>query len=402
MKVLVINSGSSSIKYQLFDMETEEVLSKGLAERIGIKDSQIKHKAGAKEKLVKMDIPNHEVGIKLILELLQDKEYGVIKSLNEINAVGHRVVHGGEKFSDSVIIDDEVIKAIEECVPLAPLHNPPNLLGIKAMKNILPDVPQVAVFDTAFHHSIPKHAYIYGFPYDYYEKYKIRRYGFHGTSHYYVAHRAAQLVGKPIEELKIITCHLGNGSSITAVKHGKSVDTSLGFGTVTGVLMGTRTGDIDPVALLYIMEHENLDLKAASDLIHKKSGIKGLSGLTNDLRDIEEKAQQGNERAKLTLDILCYGIVKYIGAYTAAMNGTDIIVFTAGIGENSATVREKVCQNLTFLGVELDEEKNKNMIRGKEGEITTENSKVKVFVVPTNEELVIARDTKRLVQNQNS
>lgn len=400
MKVLVINCGSSSIKYQLFDMEREEILAKGIAERIGIEGSFIKHQARGENHVFEIPMPDHEVGIKHVLELLTHESYGVIKSLSEISAVGHRVVHGGEYFSDSVLIDERVIKAIEDCVNIAPLHNPPNLMGIKAAMHVLPGVPQVAVFDTAFHQTMPKHAYIYGLPYEYYEKYKIRRYGFHGTSHFYVSRRTAELVGKPVEELKIITCHLGNGSSLAAVMNGKCVDTSMGMSTIQGVLMGTRTGDLDPVALLYLMEKEGLNTKQASDLVHKQSGIKGLSGISNDLRDVEKAAEEGNERAKLALEVLCYGIAKYIGAYAVAMNGVDVISFTAGIGENSALVRSKVCSRLTFMGVQLDEEANKKTVRGAEGFISVPDSRVKVAVVPTNEELVIARDTKRLVESR--
>ncbi len=400
MKVLVINCGSSSIKYQLFDMEREEILAKGIVDRIGIEGSFIKHQSRGENHVIEVPMPDHEVGIKHVLELLTHEIYGVIESLSEITAVGHRVVHGGEYFSDSVLIDDRVIKAIEECSSFAPLHNPPNLMGIKAAMHVLPGVPQVAVFDTAFHQTMPKHAYIYGLPYEYYERHRIRRYGFHGTSHYYVAHRTAELAGRPIEELKIITCHLGNGSSLAAVMNGRCVDTSLGFGTTTGVLMGTRTGDVDPVALLHIMEKEGLSPKQISDLIHKQSGIKGLSGVSNDLRDVERAAEEGNERARLTLEVLCYGVAKYIGAYAAAMNGVDVISFTAGIGENSPLVRAKVCSRLTFLGVHLDEKANEKAFRGVEGFITTPDSRVKVAVVPTNEELVIARDTKRLVESR--
>jgi len=400
LKVLVINCGSSSIKYQLFDMEREEILAKGIVDRIGIEGSFIKHQSRGENHVIEVPMPDHEVGIKHVLELLTHEIYGVIESLSEITAVGHRVVHGGEYFSDSVLIDDRVIKAIEECSSFAPLHNPPNLMGIKAAMHVLPGVPQVAVFDTAFHQTMPKHAYIYGLPYEYYERHRIRRYGFHGTSHYYVAHRTAELAGRPIEELKIITCHLGNGSSLAAVMNGRCVDTSLGFGTTTGVLMGTRTGDVDPVALLHIMEKEGLSPKQISDLIHKQSGIKGLSGVSNDLRDVERAAEEGNERARLTLEVLCYGVAKYIGAYAAAMNGVDVISFTAGIGENSPLVRAKVCSRLTFLGVHLDEKANEKAFRGVEGFITTPDSRVKVAVVPTNEELVIARDTKRLVESR--
>ena len=397
MKVLVINCGSSSLKYQLFDMTDESVLAKGLVERIGIEGSRIKHTKTGQDTVIKnMPIPDHKVGIKATLDALLDKDHGALGSLDELHAAGHRVVHGGEKFSSSVVVNKEVLEAIEECVPLAPLHNPANLMGIKAMMELLPETPQVAVFDTAFHQTMPKHAYMYGVPYHYYEEYKTRRYGFHGTSHYYVAYRAAEILGKPVEDLKIVTCHLGNGSSITAVDGGKSVDTSLGFGTVPGVIMGTRCGEIDPTVVLYLMEKENLDTKLMSHILHKESGILGISGISSDMRDVEEAAEGGNERAKLALDMLCYGIRKHIGAYAAAMNGLDAIVFTAGIGENSSLVREKVLEELSFLGIKVDYEKNKS--RGKEVIISTEDSKVVAMVVPTNEELVIAKDTLELTK----
>lgn len=395
MKVLVLNCGSSSLKYQIFDMKKEDVLAKGLVERIGIEGSRIRHEKIGQEPC-KMDvaIPNHKVAIKEVLDILLDTEQGVLKSLGELKAVGHRVVHGGEKFARSVVIDQEVLDVIEECVPLAPLHNPANLMGIRAMIEVLPDVPQVAVFDTAFHQTMPDFAYIYGIPFHYYEKQRVRRYGFHGTSHYYVAHRAAEMLGKPIENLKIVTCHLGNGSSITAVDGGRSVDTSLGFGTVPGVLMGTRCGEIDPTIILYLMEQEGIDPKAMSHILHKESGIQGISGISSDLRDVEEAASRDNFRAKLALNILCYGIRKHICAYAGAMGGIDAVVFTAGIGENSTTVREMVCKGLEFLGATIDAEKNK--VRGKEAFIEKEGSTVSIMVVPTNEELVIARDTRDL------
>lgn len=399
MKVLVINSGSSSIKYQLFDMTTEEVIAKGLVERIGIANSRLNHYPQNREKVViEQDIPDHEVGLKLVLDALVHPTHGVIKDLKEISAVGHRIVHGGEKFASSVLITDEVIKAVEECIPLAPLHNPPNLLGIKAMQKLLPGVPQVGVFDTAFHQTMPPHAYIYGIPYEYYERYRVRRYGFHGTSHYYVANRAAEILSKSIEELRIVTCHLGNGSSIAAVDKGRSIDTSLGFGTVAGVIMGTRCGDLDPAIVLFLMEKDDLSTARMQEILYKKSGFLGVSGISNDLRDVEEAAKRGNRRADLALDIFAYGIKKYIGAYAAAMGGLDVVVFTAGIGENSNVVRERVCRGLEFLGIKLDLEKNK--VRGKEAIISADDSKVKVMVIPTNEELVIARDTKRIVEKE--
>lgn len=397
MKVLVLNCGSSSLKYQLFDMTTEEVLAKGLIERIGIEGSRIKHeKTGDEPVIFDVPIPEHKTGVRKMLDALLDEKHGLLKSLDELIAVGHRVVHGGEKFARSVIVDKEVLNVIEECVPLAPLHNPANLTGIKAMVELLPETPQVAVFDTAFHQTMPKYAYMYGVPYHYYEEHRVRRYGFHGTSHAYVSHRAAEILQKPFNELKLVTCHLGNGSSITAVDCGKSVDTSLGFGTVPGVLMGTRSGEVDPTLVLYLMEKENLDTKLMSHILHKESGILGISGISSDLRDVEEAAEQGNQRAKLALDMLCYGVRKHIGAYAAAMGGIDAIVFTAGIGENSSTVRKMVVEGLEFLGADVDPEKNN--VRGKERIISTDGAKVSVLVVPTNEELVIARDTKELIK----
>lgn len=396
MKVLVLNCGSSSLKYQLFDMETEQPMAKGLVERIGIEGSRIKHtKVGSDSVIRNADIQNHKIAIKMVLDELLDPEVGVIKSLDELSAVGHRVVHAGEKFACSVMINKDVIDALEECVPLAPLHNPANLMGIEAMMEVLPDVPQVGVFDTAFHQTMPDYAYMYGIPYHYYESYRIRRYGFHGTSHYYVANRAAEMLGKPIEDLKIVTCHLGNGSSISAVDGGKSVDTSMGFTPVPGVIMGTRCGDLDPLLITFLAEQDGIDPKAMSHILNKESGILGISGVSSDLRDVEQAAEKGNERAELAENMLYYGIRKYIGAYAAAMGGIDAIVFTAGIGENSIPARARVCEGLEFLGAELDEKKND--VRGKETFISTEGSKVKIMVVPTNEELVIARDTKKIV-----
>lgn len=401
MKILVLNCGSSSLKYQLFDMPQERVAAKGLVERIGIEGSRIKHtKTDSNTTVRDANIPNHKVALKYVVDLLLDGDAGVMKSLSELGAAGHRVVHGGEKFASSVVIDDDVIQAVDECVPLAPLHNPANLTGIKAMKEILPDLPQVAVFDTAFHQTMPQKAYMYGLPYRYYTTYKGRRYGFHGTSHYYVAHRTAELMGKPIEELKIVTCHLGNGSSITAVNGGVSVDTSLGFGTVPGIIMGTRSGDVDPTLLLHIMEQEGMSPAEMSHVLHKESGFWGLSGISSDLRDIEEAMEKGNERAALVMEMLAYGIAKFVGAYAAAMKGLDAVAFTAGIGENSPIVREKVCEYLSFLGLKFDRAENEALIRGKEGYISREDSPVKALVVPTNEELVIARDTFKLIDNR--
>ncbi len=396
MKVLVLNCGSSSLKYQLFSMTNEEVLAKGLVERIGIEGSRIKHsKTGMDAVTINATIPNHKVAIRMVLDALLDASHGVIASLEELKAVGHRVVHGGEKFAGSVLINHEVIAALQECVPLAPLHNPANLMGIEAMTEVLPNIPQVGVFDTAFHQTMPSHAYMYGVPYHYYEKYRVRRYGFHGTSHYYVSQRTAELLGKPVDHLKIVTCHLGNGSSVTAVKNGHSIDTSMGFSPLPGVIMGTRCGDVDPTLLFYLAEQEGLDTKALAHILNKESGIQGISGVSSDLRDVEEAAAAGNSRAKLAEEMLYYGIRKYIGAYAAAMGGIDALVFTAGIGENSIVAREKVCAGLEFLGIKIDAEKNK--VRGKERIISSDDASVSVLVVPTNEELVIARDTKRIV-----
>jgi len=399
MKVLVVNSGSSSIKYQLFDMTDESVLAKGLVERIGIPNAIINHYPSGKNPVIShQDIPNHKVGIKLMMEALLHREYGVIKDVSEISAVGHRVVHGGEKFSGSVLLTDEVMEALRENIELAPLHNPPNILGIEVCKELMPGVPQIGVFDTAFHQTIPECAYLYGIPYKFYKKYKIRRYGFHGTSHNYVAQRAAEILKKPIEELKIITCHLGNGSSITAVKNGVSIDTSLGFGTIAGIIMGTRCGDVDPAVIPFLMDKENLTVKDINKILYKESGLLGLSeGISSDKRDLREKANQGDERAIRTISVFTYGIKKYIGAYAAAMGGVDVIVFTAGIGENSQETRAESCEGLEFLGVKIDPEKNK--VRGKEAIISNNDSRVKVMVIPTNEELMIAKDTAEISAN---
>ncbi|MGI6066187.1 MAG: acetate/propionate family kinase [Bacillota bacterium] len=397
MKILVLNSGSSSLKYQLFDMMNEEVMAKGLVERIGLEGALLTHRPANKEKqVIYADIPNHSVAIKLVLDALTNQEHGVISDMKEIDAVGHRTVHGGSTFAQSTLIDDKVVKQMEKLVDLAPLHNPPGLLGIEACKRIMPETPQVAVFDTSFHQTMPESSYIYGLPYEMYTKYEIRRYGFHGTSHRFVSERAAALMNKPLSELKIITCHLGNGSSITAVEKGKVVDTSLGFTPLEGLIMGTRCGDIDPAIVPFIMEKENMDVKQINDFLNKKCGLLGVSGVSSDLRNIEEAAGEGNHRAQLTLDIFYKRIVKYIGSYAAEMNGVDVIVFTAGIGENSIPMRAAVCANLTFLGVEFDADANN--FRGEEKEITKPGSKVKVFVIPTNEELMIARDTKELVK----
>lgn len=396
MNVLVINCGSSSLKYQLIDSETEEVLAKGLCERIGIDGSMLTHQPAGKDKIVtQTDMPNHTVAVELVIKSLTDKENGVIDSLEEIGAVGHRVVHGGESFAESVVINDEVMKAIEDCNDLAPLHNPANLIGIRACQELMPNVPMVAVFDTAFHQTMPKKAYYYGLPHEYYEKYKVRRYGFHGTSHSYVSKRVAEILGKDYESLKTIVCHLGNGASISAVMNGKCVDTSMGLTPLEGLIMGTRSGDLDPAILGYIAGKENLTLDEVTNVLNKKSGVLGLSGVSSDFRDLEAAANDGNQLAIDTLDTYYYRVAKYIGAYAAAMNGVDVIAFTAGVGENNITGREQVVSYLGYLGADVVPEKNN--VRGKEQVISSDQAKVKVMVVPTNEELAIARETVRLV-----
>ncbi|KAB3531426.1 acetate/propionate family kinase [Alkaliphilus serpentinus] len=397
MKVLVLNCGSSSLKYQLINMNTEEVLAKGVAERIGIEDAFVKHEAIGKDKvIIEENMGTHKSAIRIVLDCLVHPQHGAIKEMNEIAAVGHRVVHGGEKFAQSVIINDEVKKTLEECSELAPLHNPPNLMGIYACEEILPNVPMVGVFDTAFHQTMPKSSYLYALPYELYDKYKIRRYGFHGTSHKYVAMKAAEVLGKPIEELKMVTCHLGNGASVAAVDGGKSVDTSMGFTPLEGLVMGTRCGDIDPAIVTFIMEKEHISSSDVNNIMNKKSGVLGISGVSNDFRDIEGAAASGNERAQLALDVYYKRVKKYIGAYAAEMGGLDAVIFTAGLGENSPETREEVCNNLDFLGIKIDAGKNK--VRGKETIVSTEDSKVKVLLIPTNEELMIARETKELLK----
>lgn len=397
MKILVLNCGSSSLKYQLFDMTDESVLAKGLVERIGIACSRIKHNKGADDTTIReQDIADHTAAIKLVLELLLDANTGVMKSLSELGAVGHRVVHGGEKNDKSALVTEAVVREIEECVYLAPLHNPANLMGIRAMQEALPGVPNVAVFDTAFHQTMPPKAYLYGVPYKYYEEDKVRRYSFHGTSHAFVSARAAEMLGKPAAGLKLITCHLGNGSSVTAVDGGRSVDSSLGMGTTPGVLMGTRCGDVDASVVLFLMEKEK-DVNKVSDILHKQSGVLGVSGVSSDLRDVEEAADKGNVRAQLALDILCSSVKKHIAAYAATMGGVDAIVFTAGIGENSDVIRKSSTSGLEFMGVRIDDSKNGGL-RGKEAVVSADDSKVKILVIPTNEELMIARDTKRLTK----
>lgn len=397
MKILVLNSGSSSLKYQLFDMTDESVLAKGLVERIGLEGSLLTHRPANKEKqVINTDIPDHTTAIQLVLDALTNPDYGVISSMDEIGAVGHRIVHGGSVFTETTIINDEVVAEIEKLIPLAPLHNPPGIAGIKACRSILPNVPQVAVFDTAFHQSMPEVSYIYGLPYEYFEKYGIRRYGFHGTSHRYVSHRAAEILGEPLEDLKMITCHLGNGSSIAAIDKGKVMDTTMGFTPLEGLMMGTRSGNVDPAIISFIMEKENLTIKEVDELLNKKSGFLGVSGVSSDLRNVEEAASEGNYRAQLAIDMFYQKIVRFIGAFVAEINGIDVLVFTAGIGENSPQMREAVCDKLEFLCLFIDKEKNK--FRGEEREISRPGSKVKVFVIPTNEELMIARDTATLVK----
>ncbi|MBP6492001.1 MAG: acetate kinase [Clostridia bacterium] len=398
MKVLVINCGSSSLKYQVLDMTNETLLAKGLVERIGIEGSIISHEKIGMEKF-KLTTPmaTHKEAIGHVLEALMDAEHGVVKSMDEIGAVGHRVVHAGEKYASSVLITEDVINALEECVELAPLHNPPNLLGIEACQELMPTTPMVGVFDTAFHQTMPPESYIYAIPYEYYEKYGIRRYGFHGTSHKYVAERTADILGVNIEDLKIITCHLGNGASVSAIKRGKCIDTSMGFTPLEGLVMGTRSGDIDPAIVSYIRQKENLAHGEATNILNKKSGVLGISGVSSDFRDLEEAVAAGNERAALALKVFAHKVKFYIGAYIAEMNGVDAIVFTAGVGENDINMRDVICNELGNLGIKIDLVKNK--VRGKETIISREDSKVKILLVPTNEELMIARDTFHIVKN---
>ena len=397
MKILVINCGSSSLKYQLIDMETEELMAKGLVERIGIDGSRIKHETiGKEKKTIETPMQDHKRALELVMESLTNEEYGAIKSLDEIDAVGHRVVHGGEDFAQSVIIDEKVLKGIEDNVEIAPLHNPPNIMGIKACQRLLPNVKQVAVFDTAFHQTMPAESYIYALPYEYYEKYKIRRFGFHGTSHKYITNRAAEMLGKDVNEVNLITCHLGNGSSICAVKNGKSIDTSMGFTPLEGLAMGTRCGDLDPAILPFLMEKENLSTDEINTLINKKSGVLGISGVSSDFRDIEAARDEGNKRAKLALDIFEKRVRGYIGSYMTELDHVDAIVFTAGVGENSIEMRESIVNGLKSLGIKIDPERNN--VRGEDKLISADDSSIKIFVIPTNEELMIARDTKELVR----
>ena len=396
MNILVINCGSSSLKYQLINSETEGVLAKGLCERIGIDGMLTYQPEGGEKEKSEIAMPTHTEAINAVLAALTNEKSGVIKSLSEVGAVGHRVVHGGEKFTSSCLINDESMKAIEECNDLAPLHNPANLIGIRACQKLMPGTPMVAVFDTAFHQTMPDVAYTYGIPYEYYEKYKVRRYGFHGTSHSYVSKRTAEIVGKPYDQMKIIVCHLGNGASISAVNCGKSVDTSMGLTPLEGLVMGTRSGDLDPAIIDFVGKKEGLSLDEMNEVLNKKSGMLGISGVSSDGRDLEAAAETGNKRAQLALDVFDYRVIKYIGAYAAAMNGVDAIAFTAGIGENNIKMRKDVCSSLTYLGVKLDEEKNN--VRGEERIISADDSKVQVLLVPTNEELAIARETLALVK----
>ena len=393
MKVFIVNCGSSSIKYQLVDMETENVLAKGLVERIGLPGAVLTHTPVGRDKVVtETEIPDHSTGIGMVLNALIDAEHGVISSLRDIDAVGHRVAHGGERFTDSVLITADVVKGIEACVDMAPLHNPAALLGIKACKTLIEHAPQVAVFDTAFHQTMPKQAYLYGLPYELYEKYGVRRYGFHGTSHKYVAQRAAEMMGKHMTDLRIVTCHLGNGASVTAVKNGKSIDTSMGFTPLAGLVMGTRSGEIDPAIIPFLMVKENMTIQEVDDYLNKKSGVLGISGLSSDFRDLEEAAHKGEERSQLAIDIFAYRVKKFIGSYVAAMGGVDAISFAGGIGENSALVRKKALEGLEFMGIALDQ--NKNETAKPDCELTGSGSRARIFAIATNEEIVVARKAK--------
>lgn len=395
MKILIVNAGSSSLKYQLIDMDNEATIAQGLIERIGIEGGKLTQKVNGVKRVIQSELKDHLDAVAMMIQALTDKDHGVIASMDEVGAVGHRVVQGGELFTASAVINDEVIAAIEKNVQLAPLHNPANLMGIYACQKIMPNTPMVAVFDTAFHQTMPPKSYLYGVPMEYYERLRVRRYGFHGTSHRYVSQRAAEILGRPIEELRLVTCHLGNGSSMAAVQFGKSVDTSMGMTPLEGVIMGTRSGNVDPAVLQFIMNHENLDINEMLDILNKKSGFLGISGISSDMRDVEEAAAKGDRNSQILIDMLYQGIKKYIAAYAAVMGGVDAVIFTAGIGENGWELREGVLENMDFLGIKFDKEKNK--VRGKEIEISTPDSKVKVLVVPTNEEIVIARDTLELV-----
>ena len=396
MNVLVINCGSSSLKYQVINSESEEVLAKGLCERIGIDGRLVYQPKDGEKEITEAPMPTHTEAVRMVLDALVNPDTGIFQSLDEIEAVGHRLVHGGEKFAASVLINEEVITAVEECSDLAPLHNPANLIGVRACQEVLKDVPMAGVFDTAFHQTMPKEAYLYGIPYEYYEKYKARKYGFHGTSHSYVSKRAAEVLGKPYDSLKTIVCHLGNGSSICAVKNGKSVDTSMGLSPLEGLIMGTRSGDIDPSAIEFLAKKENLSLEEMLNVLNKESGVYGISGLSSDFRDLDQAVSEGNARAKTAREMFCYRAAKYIGSYAAAMNGVDVICFTAGVGENDGKVREMICSYLGYLGLALDSEANKK--RGEETVLSTPDSKVTVLLAPTNEELAICRETVALLK----
>ncbi len=399
MKILVINAGSSSLKYQLIDMDTESVLAKGLCERIGIDGSKLNHTPNGGDKVViEQNMKDHSDAIRMVLDALTDKDHGVIASMDEISAVGHRVVHGGEIFNKSVVIDANVKAEVEKCIPLAPLHNPANLIGIAACEEAMPGVPQVGVFDTAFHQTMPKAAYMYALPYDLYDKYKIRKYGFHGTSHKYVTQEAAKMLGKNLDDIKIITCHLGNGSSITAVDGGKSVDTSMGFTPLAGVCMGTRSGDIDPAIVKFIADQEGKSLEDVDKILNKESGVYGISGVSSDFRDLEAAQNDGCEKSKLALDMFAYSVKKYVGTYMATLGSVDAIVFTAGIGENTSLMRKAILENMESYGIEVDDAKNEKAIRGAQMDISVDGSKVRILVIPTNEELMIAKETLELVK----
>jgi len=401
LKILVINCGSSSVKYQLFDMTNEQVLVKGMVERIGLQGSILTQRKGSEKFVIEEDVPDHEKAITLVIKALLDPEHGVLKSMDEISAIGHRVVHGAEDFSGSVLITKEVIDSLKENIELAPLHNPPNIMGIEACQKIMPNVPEVGVFDTAFHQTMPPYAYLYGIPYEYYKKYKIRKYGFHGTSHKYVAQRAAAMLKRPLAETKVITCHLGNGASIAAVKYGVSIDTSMGYTPLEGVMMGTRSGDLDPAIVFHLMKKEKWTIEQVDNFFNKQCGVLGLSGVSSDFRDIESAAlaeDQGeiNRRAQLALDRFAYVVKKYIGSYYAVLNGADAVVFTAGLGENSASMRAKICADLDALGIKIDPDKN--FTRGVEADVSADDARTRVLVIPTNEELMIARDTYEIVK----
>lgn len=397
MNVLVINCGSSSLKYQIIDSESEEALAKGICERIGIDGRLVYQPKDGEKEMTDAPMPTHTEAVRMVLEAIVNPKTGVLSSLDEIDAVGHRIVHGGEKFAASTLLTEEVLKTVEECSDLAPLHNPANLIGVRACREVLKDVPMVGVFDTAFHQTMPEEAYLYGLPYAYYEKHKVRKYGFHGTSHSYVSKRAAEVLNRPYDGLKTIVCHLGGGASICAVKDGRSVDTSMGLSPLEGLVMGTRSGDIDPSAVEFIAKKENLDLDAVLSILNKESGVYGISGLSSDFRDLDAAAGEGNARADIARNVFCYRAAKYIGSYAAAMNGVDVICFTAGVGENDAKVREKICSYLGYLGIAIDAEENKK--RGVEATLSTSDSKVTVLMIPTNEELAICRETVAVLQS---